>query len=240
MKQLRFTTTAPYSMLSTAEQKPTHLPDNLGELVQTELKGKTAYIHGEAERLAGFDIPVFLDGDMAQLIAPVKDQDILMVLPSGEYKCKSEYCNVIGSSNCYLITLKKEPLAVPELEEEDRKIREEISNKNKPVKVATPKQEKPELSSAQIIEHMEVMDNCLEKMLKSGDHKYMEQFNITSSILEKVVPFLKYHLHVPKHLEYLLFSINYEGLTKGDTRVGYWLVGYQHRNRKMGYRIGCD
>lgn len=113
MKQLRFTTTKPMSFLGIfnpeADHKPLVEPSNFGELIKDELKGKNAYIHGAAEGKAGFDIPTFIDGNMGQLALPVNQQDILMILPEGEFKCKAEYYDEIGASNCYLITLKEEP-----------------------------------------------------------------------------------------------------------------------------------
>lgn len=116
MKQLRFTTTKPMPMLGMFNPEEDHaplaLPKEIGELVKAELKGSKAYIHGEAEALAGFDIPTFIDGDMAQLGLPIEEQDILMLLPDGEHKCKAEYCDEWGARNSYLITLATEPLAM--------------------------------------------------------------------------------------------------------------------------------
>lgn len=94
---------------SEEDHAPLSLPSDIGEIIQCKLKGRTAYIHGEAEDKAGYDIPTFIDGDMAQLDLPVNEQDILLMLPSGEYPCKAEYNDSIGSSDCYLITLKSEP-----------------------------------------------------------------------------------------------------------------------------------
>jgi hypothetical protein len=114
MKQLRFTTTEPRSMFDMMsvenEVKPLVIPDTVGEFVQDNKIGKTSYIHGQAEGLAGFDIPTFIDGNLSQLEQPIENQDILMVLPSGEYKCKAEYSTHFGSENAFLITLVDEPL----------------------------------------------------------------------------------------------------------------------------------
>lgn len=51
-----------------------------------EVKGeyKPAYIHGKAQKAAGYDIPVFLRGDMRQLDRPVEEQDIVMLLSGGK------------------------------------------------------------------------------------------------------------------------------------------------------------
>jgi len=113
LKQLRLTTTKPMGMLGIMnpieDHAPLTKPNEVGELIMDKIKGRTAYIHGEAESIAGFDIPTFIDGNLAQLELPIEQQDILLLLPSGEYKCKAEYYNEIGASNCYLITLVTEP-----------------------------------------------------------------------------------------------------------------------------------
>jgi hypothetical protein len=112
MKQLRFTTRSPYSFISelVGEERPDILPidmSNVGKVIETEIKGVGAYIHDEAEDLAGFDIPTFLDGDLGQLDLPINEQDILMILPSGEYPCKAELQLTYPSKDKYLITLKQ-------------------------------------------------------------------------------------------------------------------------------------
>lgn len=106
MKQLRFTSTKPYGMFCGDYEGTLVSLTNIGEFIQDEIKGKTAYIHGDAEELAGFDIPVFFDGNLGQLELPKEEQDILMMLPSGEYACVAEYVDEPLNSNCYLITLK--------------------------------------------------------------------------------------------------------------------------------------
>jgi hypothetical protein len=116
MKQLRLTTTEPKSFLGIMypmeEHEPLVTPNNIGKLIMGKTKTSTAYIHGEAERLAGFDIPFFIDGNLAQLDLPINQQDILLLLPSGEYKCKAEYYDEIRSLESYLITLYTEPSAI--------------------------------------------------------------------------------------------------------------------------------
>jgi len=111
MEQLRFTTTIPMGMLGMfnppEDHKPLITPENVGELIQSKIIGSGAYIHDDAEELAGYDIPTFIDGDLSQLDAPIEEQNILMLLPSGEYKCKS-VLQEIGDKNKYLITLKNE------------------------------------------------------------------------------------------------------------------------------------
>lgn len=116
MKQLRFTTTKPMPMLGVFRPKEDHeplaLPADVGELVKDTVKGKTAYIHGEAERLAMFDAPKFIDGNLGQLDLPIEEQDILMILPSGEYKCKAEHSMKLGLNGGYFLTLATEPSAL--------------------------------------------------------------------------------------------------------------------------------
>lgn len=114
MKQLRLTTKKPSGFLgivgtSIKDHEPLIRPDNVGEFIADKINARTAYIHGEAEKLAGYDIPVFIDGNLGQLELPIGSQDILLMLPSGNYQCKAEYNNSIGASNCYLITLFEEP-----------------------------------------------------------------------------------------------------------------------------------
>lgn len=112
MKQLRFTTTESMGMFGSAssDYKTLVNPSEIGELIfDKKTKCQKAYIHGEAQSIAGFDIPVFIDGNLAQLELPTDQQDILMLLPDGEHKCKAEYYDQIGASNCYLITLVSEP-----------------------------------------------------------------------------------------------------------------------------------
>ncbi len=106
MKTLRFTTTKPCSMFSLVidEQQPIINPNRVNELIGSV--NKNIYIHGDAQSLAGFDIPIFIDGDFSQLEKPIEEQDIVMILPNGEWKCKAEYYDAPLARNCYLITLK--------------------------------------------------------------------------------------------------------------------------------------
>ena len=108
VKQLRFTTSEPGVMGVSSD--PLKIPEGELKVIRSEVKGEGAYIHGDAEGLAGYDIPIFLDGDMAQLDLPVDEQDILMVLPDGDFPCiaKLEYVSM-GKHvpTHYLLTLKK-------------------------------------------------------------------------------------------------------------------------------------
>jgi hypothetical protein len=108
MKQLRFTTTEPRGMFANENSELLVKLDDIGTLSEYKPKGTGAYIHDDAEELAGFDIPIFLDGDFEQFDLPVEEQDILMMLPSGNYQCKAElsYKTLIIEDYKYLITLK--------------------------------------------------------------------------------------------------------------------------------------
>jgi hypothetical protein len=85
MEKLRFTTTSPHSTFSSAKGLVIDPPNNIGELISANIKSDTAYIHGKAEEDAGFDIPVFLDGDMGNLDLPINQQNIEMLLPDGNH-----------------------------------------------------------------------------------------------------------------------------------------------------------
>ena len=109
LKQLKFTTTTPYSVILGVNEttKPViNINADEVEVIQDETIGTGAYIHAKAQDMAKFDIPLFFDGNLAQLDAPVDKQDILMVLPDGEYPMKSELqLNGYGDKNKYYLTL---------------------------------------------------------------------------------------------------------------------------------------
>ena len=110
MVQLRITTTQPYSLFAEEiVQEPIIGTDRLkkmqsGEVIVPEdLKGQTAYLHDKLQDMAGFDIPLFVDGNMGQLDLPVEEQDIVFLIPTeyvdkngvikhrvGKLKCKAE------------------------------------------------------------------------------------------------------------------------------------------------------
>lgn len=109
MKPLYFTTTEPYSFFGDdgfpkkARTSRTDFPP----FVTCELKGRNvAYIHGSAEQIAGFDVPLILGGDKAQLDLPISEQEIYMVIGDKEYKCKAAL-NSKGhiDENIYYLTL---------------------------------------------------------------------------------------------------------------------------------------
>ena len=105
MKILKFTSSKPGFFGSTGE--PLVFPKEGEEpefFKNTKPKSNSVYIHGEAESLAGYDIPIFLSGSMDMLNVPVEEQDIVMVLPNGEHKCKATI-NVGIISTSYYLTL---------------------------------------------------------------------------------------------------------------------------------------
>lgn len=109
MKQLRFTTSQ--AGFFGESREPVELPNNLGKIVHFDegsQKCRSIYIHGEAESLAGYDIPIFLDGDMNQVNLPVEEQNILMMLPNSTHKCKCTIQQDLGGP-AYYITLITEP-----------------------------------------------------------------------------------------------------------------------------------
>jgi hypothetical protein len=106
MKQLRLTIIEPISMFTMDDFEPLIMPDETGELIYGGNRTGKVYIDGEAQSIAGFDIPYFIDGNLGQLELPIEQQDILLLLPCGEYKCKAEYNDSPFASDCYLITLK--------------------------------------------------------------------------------------------------------------------------------------
>ena len=104
MKQLRITSSTPGFFGSI--NKALINPENVGEVVPlTKPKCRNAYIHGEAESKAGYDIPIFIDGEMDQMNEEVEKQDILLLLPDGEYPCK---CTIEMdlTAEAYYFTLK--------------------------------------------------------------------------------------------------------------------------------------
>lgn len=110
MNTLKFTTSKPGFFGSTGEPLVSPKEGEEFEFFKdTKPKSNSAYIHGEAEVLAGYDIPVFLSGSMDMLNVPIEEQNIVMVLPVSEHKCKATI-NVGTISESYYLTLYDEPL----------------------------------------------------------------------------------------------------------------------------------
>ncbi len=108
MQTLRLTTSEPGFMGMLSE--PLKIPEDAGKLTGMNIfknhqnGGKrTVYIHGEAEDKAGYDIPLFIDGNIMQLLQPVEDQQILLLLPGNSYSLKCTYDEKYGN---YLLELK--------------------------------------------------------------------------------------------------------------------------------------
>ena len=100
---LKFSTTTPFSIHDSPSKilnaRPLIIPPKGCYLYTGKIKGNNAYIVGRALALAGFNLPCFFDGDIAELDNP--NGDIYMVLPSGTYKIKVQ----MDSKNNYLLDL---------------------------------------------------------------------------------------------------------------------------------------
>jgi len=88
---IKVTTTSPYSMFSFGnEESPLINTDgykgfsNIPEWAKSHNFIGSVYLHGDVQHKAGFDIPIFLDGDF-----PLKDgvYDCIALVPD-EVKCK--------------------------------------------------------------------------------------------------------------------------------------------------------
>ena len=88
MSKLRLTTCEPFSVVleavCNAPTPHTSIVDEIG-VFQNKAGKWSGYIHGQAERLAGFDIPRFISGTL-----PDEEGEIpcVLVLPSGEHECR--------------------------------------------------------------------------------------------------------------------------------------------------------
>lgn len=87
MERLRFTVSVGDSGLQ-----------RLGQMVRDQFGAFYCYMHGEAERLARYDIADYISGDIMQMRQPIEQQDIEMVLPdrtalkiNAHYSCCDDY-----------------------------------------------------------------------------------------------------------------------------------------------------
>ncbi len=97
-----------FTALDSETGKPLVDPEDNGKTFG-DARLKDSFIQGEAEFLAGFDMPVFIDGDLSQLDMPEEEQRIIMVLPNGEYECVSRTVDEGGTEvNAYILTLKED------------------------------------------------------------------------------------------------------------------------------------
>lgn len=84
---LKFTTIAPIDNGNEGNGlTPLIIPNENCRLMGGKIKGKNAAIVGKALELAGFGLPCFYDGDIEDL--DKEEAEIMMVLPSGEYRIK--------------------------------------------------------------------------------------------------------------------------------------------------------
>lgn len=115
MIQLRITTTTPHSMFSSSDELRTELPTEIGEITgELKNKGASAYIDGEAESLAGFDIPVILDGNIGQVDLPIEEQDIVMLIDGVAHKVVAILHKNWSNEPQYLFRLPTEDLSTKE------------------------------------------------------------------------------------------------------------------------------
>lgn len=107
MKTLRFTTTTPYSMLDSSDELRTDIKKiTVGEIENIGLTvASGGYIDGDAESIAGFDIPVFLDGNLSQLDRPIEEQEIEMLIEDAVYPIKA-ILQDYGYKKAYLLQLR--------------------------------------------------------------------------------------------------------------------------------------
>lgn len=109
MDTLKFTTTEPGCMGSidgASRYNPKPEECNLNAESGKDMLVKIAYIHGEAEDKAGYDIPVFFGGDLRQMEQPIEEQSIQMFIGDKVFEMKS-LLNEGGIRSNYLLVLNK-------------------------------------------------------------------------------------------------------------------------------------
>tara|TARA_R110002020_G_scaffold118535_1_gene270825 strand:- start:241 stop:627 length:387 start_codon:yes stop_codon:yes gene_type:complete len=112
MKILSFTVINRHSDKDELLFDPSKFDTEIKKSDEVESKYSNVYVHGEAQDIADYDIPVFFNGDMNQLLQPVDKQKIQMFIGNQVYSCKavsSEEYNSFDNKACYL-TLKKEKI----------------------------------------------------------------------------------------------------------------------------------
>jgi len=120
---LRFTTTDQNS------GEPLVRPPDAGKTFG-EAALQNAYIHGEAAELAGYDLPVFIDGNLSQLDKSVGEQQIRMLTNQGEYECVAEVNEEDGREVYYLMLKGPEEDAPDEDEDDFAELNEDMSEYN--------------------------------------------------------------------------------------------------------------
>lgn len=112
MKTLSFTLVNRHSEEGNLLFDPSKFDTDIKKSDKVESKYSKVYVHGEAQDIADYDIPVFFNGDMDQLLQPVDEQKIQMYIGNKVYSCKAvsaEEYNSFDTKACYL-TLKKEKI----------------------------------------------------------------------------------------------------------------------------------
>lgn len=92
----------------------TFLPYFTRNRVTGESKLTKCYIDGEAESIAGFDIPFMVNGDVGQLDLPEDQQQIFLMLPDREpikLVSRIHYCSWDGTPDAYYLQLPEEELS---------------------------------------------------------------------------------------------------------------------------------
>ena len=108
MKTLKFTTTKPYSVFGSSQEYRYDWDKNNSECTNTDVKGSKAYIHANAENIAGFDQPTFFDGALTQMDLPIEKQDIKMYIDDKIYDIKAVLQGDDEmDSDAYYLTLKR-------------------------------------------------------------------------------------------------------------------------------------
>lgn len=97
---LRFTTFYTIDGHLTQDSEPHITPPADSKLIGDEVVGRNALIVGKALELAGYDIPMFFAGNIAELDSP--DPQITMHLRSGEYPIAV----TMDTNNNYLLDVK--------------------------------------------------------------------------------------------------------------------------------------
>ena len=111
MKTLSFTVIDRFSEEGDLLFDPTRFKRDLKVSDEVESKYSSVYVHGEAEEVAGYDIPVFFNGDMEQILQPVGKQKIQMFIGNKVYFCKAlpaEEYNSFDYKACYITLIKEE------------------------------------------------------------------------------------------------------------------------------------
>ena len=107
MNTLEFTTTQAMAMAMVDIDTVKHpLPEDADVINHDKIRGTRAYIHGDAEDIAGYDIPLIFMGDMLQLDLPQAKQDIIMHIDGKQYPITASLQSD-GDVGAYYLELKQ-------------------------------------------------------------------------------------------------------------------------------------